>query len=223
MDNVEELMATFSMVIGLVVATFFLNTGRGLQAVMLGEECLNFLKSDELESKTRFRLIMEIYTLMFKAACMASNHTSAERYAKELLDMHHASGDTIEEGKITLTLGKIYQSQNEFEKAKQYYQKAIDVTECTADKQTREKCYFAMGHLSYSRSEYHKAKKYFENALAITVSYGDRIREATIYGNLGTVLQSLGEYGKAEKYYKKALEIRKKLATEKEKQLTMET
>ena len=49
MDNVEELMATFSMVIGLVVATFFLNTGRGLQAVMLGEECLNFLKSDELE------------------------------------------------------------------------------------------------------------------------------------------------------------------------------
>ncbi|RMX45956.1 hypothetical protein pdam_00020996, partial [Pocillopora damicornis] len=158
MDNVEELMATFSMVIGLVVATFFLNTGRGLQAVMLGEECLNFLKSDELESKTRFRLIMKIYTLMFKAACMASNHTSAERYAKELLDMCHASGDTIEEGKITLTLGKIYESQNEFEKAKQYYQKAIDVTEYTADKQTRGKCYFAMGHLSYSRSEYHKAK-----------------------------------------------------------------
>ena len=49
MDNVEELMATFSMFIGLVVATFFLNTGRGLQAVMLGEECLNFLKSDELD------------------------------------------------------------------------------------------------------------------------------------------------------------------------------
>ena len=210
MDNVEELMATFSMVIGLVVATFFLNTGRGLQAVMLGEECLNFLKSDKLESKTRFRLIMEIYTLMFEAACMASNHTSAERYAKELLDMCHASGDTIEEGKITLTLGKIYESQNEFEKAKQYYQKAIDVTECTADKQTRGKCYFAMGHLSYSRSEYHKAKKYFENALAIIVSDGDRIREAIMYGNLGTVLQSLGEYGKAEKYYKKALEIRKK-------------
>ena len=210
MDNVEELMETFSMLIGLVVATFFLNTGRGLQAVMLGEECLNFLKSDELESKTRFRLIMEIYTLMFQAACMASNHTSAERYAKELLDMCHASGDTIEEGKMTFKLGKIYEGQNEFEKAKQYYQKAIDMTECTADKQTRGKCYFAMGHLSYSRSEYHKAKRYFENALAITVSYGDRIREATIYGNLGTVLQSLGEYGKAEKYYKKALEIRKK-------------
>ena len=210
MDNVEELIETFSMVIGLVVAIFLLNTGRGLQAMMLGEECLNFLKSDELKSRTRFQIIMAVYTLMFQAACMASNYTSAERYAKELLDMYHASGDTIEEGKMTFELGKIYESQNEFEKAKQYYQKAIDVTECTADKQTRGKCYFAMGHLSYSRSEYHKAKKYFENALAITVSYGDRIMEATIYGNLGTVVQSLGEYEKAEEYYKKALEIRKK-------------
>ena len=124
--------------------------------------------------------------------------------------MCHASGDTIEEGKMTFKLGKIYESQNEFEKAKKYYQKAIDVTECTADKQTRGKCYFAMGHLSYSRSEYHKAKKYFENALAIIVSDGDRIREAIMYGNLGTVVQSIGEYDKAEKYYKKALEIRKK-------------
>ena len=149
MDNVEELMATFSMVIGLVVATFFLNTGRGLQAVMLGEECLIFLKSNELKKKTCLLFTMGINILMFKAACMASSYTSAERYAKELLDMYHASGDTIEEGKITLILGKIYQSQNEFEKAKQYYQKAIDVTECTADKQTGAKCYFAMGHLSY--------------------------------------------------------------------------
>ena len=94
MDNVEELMATFSMVIGLVVATFFLNTGRGLQAVTLGEECLIFLKSNELKKKTCFQITMGINMLMFKAACMASNHTSAERYAKELLDMCHASGDT---------------------------------------------------------------------------------------------------------------------------------
>ena len=210
MDNVEEFGTISSMLIGLEIATFLLNTGRGLQAMMLGEACLIFLKSKELEKKTCFLFIRTIKMIMFKAACMASSYTSAERYAKELLDMYHASGDTIEEGKMTFKLGKIYESQNEFEKAKKYYQKAIDVTECTADKQTRGKCYFAMGHLSYSRSEYHKAKKYFENALAITVSYGDRIREATIYGNLGTVVQSLGEYDKAEKYYRKALEIRKK-------------
>ena len=223
MDNVEELIATFSMVIGLVVATFFLNTGRGLQAMMLGEECLIFLKSNELKKKTRFQFTIGIYMLMFKAACMASSYTSAERYAKELLDMYHASGDTFEEGRITFKLGEIYQQQKEFKKAKQYYQKAVDMTKCTADKKTEAKCYLAMGNLSYSRSEYHKAKRYYEKALAITVSYGDRIMEATIYGNLGTSVQSLGEYNKAEKYYKKALEIRKKLATEREKQLTTET
>ena len=214
MDNVEELMATFSMFIGLVVATFFLNTGRGLQAVMLGEECLIFLKSNELKKKTCFQFTMGINMLMFKAACMASSYTSAERYAKELLDMYHASSDTIVEERtinmITFELGKIYQIQNEFEKAKQYYQRAIDLTKSTADEETEAKCYLALGGLSYSRSEYHKAKRYYEKAVAITVSYGDRIREAIIYRNLGRVVQSLGEYDKAEKYYKKALEIRKK-------------
>ena len=214
MDNVEEFGTISSMLIGLEIATFLLNTGRGLQAMMLGEACLIFLKSKELEKKTCFLFIRTIKMIMFKAACMASSYTSAERYAKELLVMYHASSDTIVEERtiniITFELGKIYQIQNEFEKAKQYYQRAIDLTKSTADKETEAKCYLALGGLSYSRSEYHKAKRCYEKAVAITVSYGDRIREAIIYGNLGRVVQSLGEYDKAEKYYKKALEIRKK-------------
>ena len=214
MDNVEEFGTISSMLIGVEIATFLLNTGRGLQAMMLGEACLIFLKSKELEKKTCFLFIRTIKMIMFKAACMASSYTSAERYAKELLDMYHASSDTIIEKRtinmITFELGKIYQIQNEFEKAKQYYQRAIDLTKSTADKETEAKCYLALGGLSYSRSEYHKAKRCYEKAVAITVSYGDRIREAIIYGNLGRVVQSLGEYDKAEKYYKKALEIRKK-------------
>ena len=214
MDNVEEFGTISSMLIGLEIATFLLNTGRGLQAMMLGEACLIFLKSKELEKKTCFLFTRTIKTIMFTAACMASSYTSAERYAKELLDMYHASSDTIVEKRtinmITFELGKIYQIQNEFEKAKQYYQRAIDLTKSTADKETEAICYLALGGLSYSRSEYHKAKRCYEKAVAITVSYGDRIREAIIYGNLGRVVQSLGEYDKAEKYYKKALEIRKK-------------
>ena len=214
MDNLEEFGTISAMFIGLEIATSLLNTGRGLQAMMLGEACLIFLKSKELEKKTCFLFTMAIKMIMFKAACMASSYSSAERYAKELLDMYHASGETIVEGRIiniiTFELGKIYQIQNEFEKAKQYYQRAIDLTKSTADKETEAKCYLALGGSSYSRSEYHKAKKYYEKAVAIMVSYGDRIREAIIYGNLGTVVQSLGEYDKAEKYYKKALEIRKK-------------
>ena len=214
MDNVEEFGTISSMLIGVEIATFLLNTGRGLQAMMLGEACLIFLKSKELEKKTCFLFIRTIKSIMFKAACMASSYTSAERYAKELLVMYHASSDTIVEERtiniITFELGKIYQIQNEFEKAKQYYQRAIDLTKSTADKETEAKCYLALGGLSYSRSEYHKAKRCYEKAVAITVSYGDRIMEAIIYGNLGRVVQSLGEYDKAEKYYKKALEIRKK-------------
>ena len=208
MDNVEIPIGTFPMNVGFAVVTFLVNTNRGLQAMMLGEECLNFIKSDELKSKSGFRFTMKINTLMCLAAFMASNYTSAERYAKEL--MYHATGDTTVEGMITYMLGVIYQRQNEFEKAEQYYQKAVDMTKCTADKETEERCYLALGNLYYSRWEYLKAKNCFEKALAIIVSYGDRIKEATIYGGLGTVVQSLGEYNKAEKYYKKALEIRKK-------------
>ena len=118
MDNVEEFGTISSMLIGLEIATFLLNTGRGLQAMMLGEACLIFLKSKELEKKTCFLFTRTIKTIMFKAACMASSYTSAERYAKELLDMYHASSDTIVEERtinmITFELGKIYQIQNEF-------------------------------------------------------------------------------------------------------------
>ena len=215
MDNIEIPIGTFPMNVGFAVVTFLVSTNRGLQAMMLGEECLNFIKSYELKSKSGFRFTIKINSLMCLAACMASNYTSAERYAKEL--MYHASGDTTVEGMITYVLGVIYEGQNEFEKAEQYYQKAVDMAKCTADKKTEERCYLAMGNLYYSRWEYLKAKNCFEKALAIIVSYGDRIKEATIYGSLGTVVQSLGEYNKAEKYYKKALEIRKKTGDRKGK------
>ena len=162
MNNVEKVMVTFPMSVGFTVVTFLVNTGRGLQAMMLGEECLISLKSDKLESKTGFKLTKAINAIMLDVAFTASNYTSAERYAKELLDMYHASGDTFEEGRITFKLGEIYQHQKEFKKAKQYYQKAVDMTKCNADKKTEAKCYLAMGNLSYSRSEYHKAKRYYE-------------------------------------------------------------
>ena len=211
MDNVEELTATFSMVIGLVVATFFLNTGRGLQAVMLGEECLNFLKSDELEAKTRFRLIMEIYTLMFEAACMASNHTSAERYAKELLDVCHASGDTIEEGKMTLKIIFIMEINMLMFKAacmaQRYAKELLEMYHASGDTIEEGKITLTLGKIYQSQKEFEKAKQYYQKAIDVTECTADKQTKAKCYFAMGHLSYLRSEYHKAKKYFENALAI----------------
>ncbi|XP_022784317.1 tetratricopeptide repeat protein 28-like [Stylophora pistillata] len=232
MDNEEGLMVS-AIVFGVVA--YLLNTGRGLQAMKLGKECLIFLTS-KARIKEYHWFYGAINLLMFDAAYKVSNYTSAERYAKELLIIYHASSDTLKEGRLSLVLGQIYQKQNEFEKAREYYQKAADITRSTGDKQTEERCYIMIGNLFNSLCEYHKAEEYYKKALTITVSNGERDREATIYGNLalavrkeigdregeaadygnlGTLFHSLGDYKKAQEYTEKALAIRKQIGDRK--------
>ena len=214
MDNVEEqACGLFTVAIVVAVVTFLVKTGRGSQAMKLGEECLIFLGTNARLKEDHFTwLYLALNELMFKVACQVPDYTSAERYAKELLRSHHASGYTIREGELSFELGLIYQSQNEFEEAIQYYQKASDITKSTGDKKTEALCYKRIGFLFQSLCKYHQDKKYYRKAQALTVLIGDRFSEAITYGNLGSVFQSLGEYDRAEEYYKKALEIRKEIS-----------
>ena len=215
MDNEGGFIAVF--VIAVAAVTFLHNTGRGLQALKLGEEWLIFLNANARVKEYHWfsPVYQAINTLMFNAAYKVSNYTSAVRYAKELLIIYHAFGDTLNEGRVSFGLGQIYQKQNQFEKAREYYQLAADITRSTGDKQTEAQCYMIIGKLFNSLCEYHKAEDYYKKALTITVSNGDRGSEATIYGNQGTIVQSLGEYNRAEEYYKKALAIRKEIGDRK--------
>lgn len=110
MDNEGGLMVS---AIVYVVVTYLLNTGLGLQAMKIGEEWLIFPTSNaRVKEYHWFSLVYQVTNrLMFNAAYKVSNYTSAERYAKELVIIHHASGDTLKEGELSLKLEQIYQNK----------------------------------------------------------------------------------------------------------------
>lgn len=100
MDAIEEFIATcplaFTLATVVAVFTFLQKTGGDLQAMKLGEKCLIFLGSNARIKEDQFTLFYQaINELMFEAACRVPDYKSAERYAKELLIMHHASNDTV--------------------------------------------------------------------------------------------------------------------------------
>ena len=210
MDNIEEVI---SIAIGLVVAIFLSNTGRVLQAIELCKECSilqNNVSQRNEEQSTRL-LDRAIKTLLFKMYSVISDHTNAERYARELLVMFRDSGLTAQEGMLSLELANMYTETRRFEEAKELYERASDIMKDTGLRQGESVAKRKLGCMFKSFGEYQKAKEYLEKALAITLEIGDRQGEAMAYAHLGTVFQALREYQKAKEYLERALFITREI------------
>ena len=123
MDNMEEVLQAIT--IASVVSLFLINTSRGLQAIKLCQECLVLLKTNILGKEDQFTKVYHaINQLIFIARyCLISDYTNVERHVRKILLMFHDSGDTDAEGKLSLKLAQICQSQNKFVEAKQHSQK----------------------------------------------------------------------------------------------------
>ncbi|XP_078355956.1 uncharacterized protein LOC144640748 [Oculina patagonica] len=211
MNSQEEIVQTIA--IGLVVATFLLNTGRALKAIALCKESLVLLNNKALSIEKQFgKLFYErIYFTMFEAYCRIRDSTNAITYGRKLLDMFRERGETVQEGKLTMALAKIYWSQNKYDEARELNKRAVTIMRETGDKQDEAIASGNLGTMFRSLGEYVKAKEYLEKALVINKEISDRAGEAANYGNLGTVFHSLGEYVKAKEYLEKALAIIKEI------------
>ena len=201
MNNIQEIIQTIW--VGLVVAIFLSNTGRGLQATELCNECLILLKNLTLGEADKFTesFYRDIYEVIFNAFYVILGYTNTERYARKLLDMFHYAGI------LSIKLGRKYETQKRFLEAKKLYENAVNIMQTFRHKREEAVSYGSLGTVFHSLREYQKAKEYHEKALAITTEIGDRDGEGTSYGNLGTVLCSLGECQKAKEYHEKALAI----------------
>ena len=208
MDDTEEVMQVIC--IGLVVATFLLNTGRVLKAIELCKECLIFLTNGVLKKDERAVNVFSkvIYQGMFKAYYLLPDYTNAIKYAKKLLVIYRKCGETAEEGKLTMLLADIYKGQCKYSEARKLYERAINIMKETDDKIAQAYAYGQFGNMSYRLGEYDKAKEYLDKALAIAIYMGNRAIEARCHGNLGVVYESLGKYDKAKEYKEKALGIK---------------
>ncbi|XP_078357079.1 uncharacterized protein LOC144641935 [Oculina patagonica] len=207
MNDIEDLLQAIS--IGLVVATFLLNTGCALKAIEICKECLIFLNSEVLKKEEHFIKLLKlgIYVRMYNAYYLIDDYTNAIQYSRELLVIYHECGETAEEGNVTIALAELYEGRCEYAKAKELYERAINIMIQTGDRKQQADAYGNCGNMSYRLGEYVKANEYLEKALAIGIEIDDRNGEASCYGNLGTVFQSLGEYDKAKEYQEKALAI----------------
>ena len=120
MNSVEEVIQVIS--IGLIVASFLLNTNRFLRPIEFCKKCLFLLKR---LSKT---LYIRIYLIMWKACNRINDKPKAMKCAEKLLQAYRESGEMLEEYKLGIILGPMY-----FEQSK--YSQAIQLTEKSAPNQ----------------------------------------------------------------------------------------
>ena len=211
MNSVEEVIQVIS--IGVIVASFLLNTNRFLRAIELCKECLFILKDRVCikDQKLGKSLYMRIYLIMGKACHRINDKTNALKYAEKLLQIYRESGETLEEHKLSQTLGLMYSYQSKYVQAIQVTERALLISKEIGDRNGEAACYTNLGAMYFSVSEYEKAREHLEKSLVINKEIGDRNGEATCYTNLGNVYLSVGEYEKAREHLEKSLVIMKEI------------
>lgn len=123
MDNITGVIQDelFVLSIGIRIATFRLNAGRVLKAIMLCKEYLILLSNKALEKEKELVNLsyIGIYAIMVKGYSHIFDYTSAIECCKNLLVIFRRLGERTIEGTITLEMAKLYQSQSKYQQAKE--------------------------------------------------------------------------------------------------------
>ena len=202
MDNIAAIF------IGILVAHFLLNTGRGLKAIELCKECVIFLNKVVLREEPHFRVIENfIYQTLFKAYRLIRDYKNAIKYGRKLILVYRRLGEIAAEGALAIEVAEIYERQGKRTEAKLFYERAISIMTATRNRQGLATAYGKVGTFSFWLNEYAKAQEYLSKAIVIRVEIGDREGEAKDRANLGIVFQCLGNYRKAKEYQEKSLAI----------------
>lgn len=208
MTLIEDILRAVS--IGLVVASFLLNTGLAIKAIGVCKECLIILNTKVLKMKDEiFNLSsMGIYRTIFRAYCLIPDHSEALIYGRKLLEIYRQCGKKKkEEGNLTISLANLYRQQCRYLEAKELYDKAINISKDIEDRNIEAYVNEGVGIMFHHHGDYEKAKTYLEKALAITTQTGNKKGKVSSYGNLGNVFYSLGQYDQERKYFEKAIAI----------------
>ena len=127
MNNLEDILQVIC--VGLAVATFLSNTGRGIKAIEVCTECLIFLNTKLPKKEFKFFNLVKIaiYKTLCKAYCIVNDYTNATKYFWKLLDIHRECGETANEGIITLALAHMYEKQFKYAEARELYKSATKI------------------------------------------------------------------------------------------------
>jgi len=109
------------------------------------------------------------------------------------------------------TLGLVYYSKGEWQRAIEFYQQSLAITEKLGDVPGLATTYMNLGTVYLQKGEWERAIEFYQKALAITEKLGDVHTLAQTYNNLGEVYRHKGEWDRAIEFYQKALAITEKL------------
>ena len=117
MDNTEEVLQ--SLMTGMIVATFLLNTSRVLNAIGVFKECLILLNNKALNNgKEFFKIVgIPIYVEIFKGYDLISDHAGAIECGKKLQALFCECGNKDQEGMVKLKVAQLYQRQRQYKEA----------------------------------------------------------------------------------------------------------
>ena len=212
MNNIEEIIQAFF--IGLLAASFLLNTGRALKAIELCKESLVLLNSmmePSIGKQIGQTFYRAIYVIMFLGYRGISDNTNAITYGRKLLVICRERGDKVQEGILGVALADVYYSQSMYVEAIELYERTNTIMREIGHRAGEATCYGDLGAVLTTLGRYIRAKEYLEKALAISLEINDRLGVARCYVNLGSVFQSLGEHVQAKEYLLKALTLTKEI------------
>ena len=123
MNNLEEIIQ--AVFIGLLAATFLLNTGRALKAIELCKENLVLLNNIEpiIARQIGQTIYSAICEIIFMGYRRISDHTNAITCGRKLLTICRECGDIVKEGNLGMALAEVYYTQSMYAEAKELYEK----------------------------------------------------------------------------------------------------
>jgi CHAT domain-containing protein/tetratricopeptide (TPR) repeat protein len=137
-----------------------------------------------------------------------SSKTAIQKYLASL-PLWRTAGDRYEEALTLDSVGLVYSSLGEKQKALDYLNQAVPLRRAVGDRAGEASTVNNIGFVYDALGEKQKALDYYSQALPLERAVGDRASEASTLNNIGVVYTALGEKQKALDYFKQALPLKR--------------
>jgi CHAT domain-containing protein/tetratricopeptide (TPR) repeat protein len=158
---------------------------------------------------TAERMLFEAVTVQRQEQGSAdSKRIAIQKYLASLPGWRTA-GDRYEEALTQESIGVIYSSLGEKQKALDYLNQALPLMRAVEDRASEATTLDNIGSVYSALGEMQKALDYFNQALPLRRAVGDRAGEASTLTGIGAVYARLTEERKALDYFNRALPLRR--------------
>ena len=160
-------------------------------------------KSGDIEARARMMRRMAD-TLRNQGAREEARHLLRKclELAGQVSDPGHRPGTLYQ-------LGRLAESEGNYDEAVSYYGQALDIYRETDDREGVAANLYLIGRIALERHDYAEAERLLSESLQIAEQLPGELKQKTarIFNSLALLHEKTGHYTKAEQLYKKALEI----------------